>query len=421
MTRKLIALLGALMLVLAACGTDATSETTAAAPVDETPATTQAETPDTTMAEDDMDDMALTGTVTLWHGWTEAEIEGLNDVIAGFNAIYPDVTVDVLFVPFDDLQNKTETSWGTGEGPTVVIGATDWASAFMSANFIYDLKGMVSDEVVAGLNPAAVDAVTFDGMYAGLPQTLKGVVMFRNAALVPDAPASFDDVAAAGNASLERGFFFSMAHLLTACGGEIADAEGRPAFNNEAGVCWLELVNSFPGNSSDYYSDSDLDTFKAGETGIIIDGTWNASALSEAIGAENLVIDAWPAAVDGSLGGVVQTESIYIGNIAEGDELDAAVAFVEYFLGVEAQTLLADPAKAGHVPAAMGVEVTDELLAGQVAAFSASPAQPRFGGCYWGNMDSALQTYFGGTLTAEEALQQAADAINSAIDAGECS
>ncbi|MDH3306841.1 MAG: extracellular solute-binding protein [Acidimicrobiia bacterium] len=413
---KLAALLSALALFAAACGGSDTAETVAPTP-DETTATTQATT-DTTMAEEMM---GLTGTVTLWHGWTEAEIGSLNDVIAGFKAIYPDVTVNVLFTPFDDLQNKVETSWGTGEGPTVVIGATDWAPAFLAADFIWDLKGLVSDDVVAGLNSAAVDAVTYDGMYAGLPQTLKGVVMYRNAALVSEAPQTLEDVIAAGNGSLERGFFFSMAHLLTACDGSIADADGNPTFDDAAGVCWAELVNSFPGNSSDYYSDNDLDTFKAGETGIIIDGTWNASALAEAIGAENLVIDPWPSAADGALGGVVQTESIYIGNIAEGEELDAAVAFVEYFLGVEAQTMLANPAKAGHVPAATGVEVTDPMMAGQVAAFASSPAQPRFGGCYWGNLDSALQTYFGGTLTAQEALTQASEAIKSAIAAGECS
>jgi len=311
------------------------------------------------------------------------------------------------------------TEWSTGTGPSVLIGATDWASSFLDADLIYDMNGLVSQDVIDTINPAALGAVTYDGVYAGLPETLKGVVMYRNKTLVPDAPKTFDDVVAAGNASLERGFFFSMPNLITACGGEIADADGMPAFNTDAGVCWLELLNQYPNPT--YNTDDDVDTFKAGQTGIIIDGTWNLGALSEAIGADNLAIDAWPSTENGAMSGVVQTESIYISNNTTGDDLDAATAFVEYFLSKEAQTILSDATKAAHIPAVSGVEVTDPLLAGAVAAFSGGIAQPRFGGCYWGNMDTALNAYFGGEQTAQEALQSAADVIGNAVTAGECS
>jgi arabinogalactan oligomer / maltooligosaccharide transport system substrate-binding protein len=416
----LVALIVAFALVVAACGgtsatttTAASAETTTTAAM-ETTTTAAMETTTTTEAT-----MSLSGTITLWDAWTEAEIASLNDVIAGFQAKYPDVTFDILYVPFDDLQNKVTTEWSTGGGPSVLIGATDWASSFLDAELIQDMKGLISQDVIDTINPAALSAVDYDGVYAGLPETLKGVVMYRNKTLAPDAPASFDDIVALGNASLERGFFFSMPNLVTACGGQIADSDGMPAFNTDAGVCWLELLNKYPNPT--YNSDDDVNTFKAGQTSVIIDGTWNLSALSDAIGAENLAIDPWPTAADGKMSGVVQTESIYLSANATGDDLDAAKAFVEYFLSPEAQQMLADPTKASHIPAVAGVTVSDPLLSEAVAAFAGGISQPRFGGCYWGNMDTALNAYFGGEQTAQEALQSAADIIGNAVTAGECS
>ncbi len=420
--KVLIGLLLVFALVAGACGGGDDATTTTAAGTTDTTAPSD-DTTDTTAPSDDTTEttepaaMGPEATITLWHAWKENEIESLNDVITAFNAMYPDVTVEVLYVPFDDLQNKVTTDWSTGGGPDVLIDAFDRASGYLDADLLYDMDEVISADVIAELNPAAVAAVDYDGFKAGLPQTLKGVVLFRNKALAADPAASIDDIIAA-DASLEQGYFFSMAHLVKACGGEIADADGNPAFNTDAGVCWLDLLATFPNPT--YYTDDDIDTFKAGTNAFAIDGTWNLTAFSEAIGAENLAIDPWPTAAGGNLSGVVQPESIYIGNNTDGAELDASVAFVEFFLSTEAQTLLADPTKAGHIPVTAGVEVSDPLLADAVAAFDGGIAQPRFGGCYWGNMDAALQSFFAGSVTAEQALQDAFDIISSAVADGEC-
>lgn len=418
---RIVGLALVIALVAAACGGDDTESTeTTEGATESTEATDDTEAPDETTTTEADDGMAMAGTVTVWHGWTETEIESLNEVIAGFNAAYPDVTVETLFVPFEELQNKVTTEWGAGEGPTVLIGATDWASSFLEADVIYDMNGLVSDDVIAGIVPSALPAVDFDGVYAGLPQTLKGVVMYRNAALLPEAPASLADIIAAGDANLERGFFFSMAHLSEACGGAIVNEDGTPAFNTPEGVCWFELVDSFPAVAGEWYTDNDVDTFKQGATSVIIDGTWNAAGLADAIGAENLVIDPWPTAANGNLSGVVQTESIYIGNNTMDESLDAAVAFTEHFLGAEAQTILADPAKAGHIPAISGVEVEGAIQSQALAAFESGITQPRFGGCFWGQFDAEMVAFLEGQKTAEEALATAEENILAALDAGEC-
>jgi arabinogalactan oligomer/maltooligosaccharide transport system substrate-binding protein len=366
----------------------------------------------------------VSGTITLWHAWKETEIEALNEVIAAFQDKNPDVQFDVLYVPFDDLRGKYETAVATGGGPTVLIGAADWGPALYDAELVADVTGFTTTPFLASINEAALGATKYEGALVGLPQTIKGVVMFRNKEIIADAPATFDDLVAAAQAAtegdvvgadLEYGFFFSAAHL-NGIGGQLMDRSGDPLFNDEKGVEWLNLLNSFKdAGPTEYYTDNDVNLFKAGQAGIVIDGTWNMTGLAEAIGADNLAIDPWPTYGDGHLSGYVQTENIYLSTNAEGDDQMASWKFMEFFLSPEAQAILT---KAGHIPAAAGVEVTDPLMAQAVEAFAGGAAFPVIPemGAYWGPMDTALQSVFDEGVDPAEALQQAFETITAAIE-----
>lgn len=402
----LVGLLAVLALLLAAC---APAATPTVAPSPEEPTPTEAPP-------------ALTGTITLWHAWKENEIASLNDVIAAFQALYPEVQFEVLYTPFDDLRGKFETAVATGEGPTVLIGAADWGPAEYDAGLVADLSPYVDQSLLDTINPAALGAVQYQGALIGLPQTLKGVVLFRNESIIPEAPATFDELAemtqaaTAGDVSgafLEYGFFFSAAHL-NALGGQLMDEDGDPLFNDEFGVQWLELLASFEdAGEVTNYTDDDVNLFKAGVAGIIVDGTWNLASLAESIGADNLAIDPWPT----SLSGYVQTENIYLGANATGDDLNASVEFIKFFLSAEAQALLADPTKAAHIPAIAGVEVTDPLMAQAVAAFAGGAAFPVIPemNAYWDPMNNAVKKVVEEETDPSTALQEAFDAVTAKV------
>lgn len=359
------------------------------------------------------------GNITLWHAWKETEIPALTKVIEAFQAKYPDVTFDVLYVPFDDLRGKFETATATGGGPTVLIGASDWGPALYDAELVADVSDMATEKFLDTINAAALGAVRYKDALIGLPQTIKGVVMFRNETIIADAPATFEDLVAAAKAAtqgdvvgadLEYGFFFSAAHL-NGVGGMLMDDKGDPMFNDAKGVEWLNLLNSFKeAGPTEYYTDNDVNLFKAGKAGIVIDGSWNMTGLAEAIGADNLVIDPWPK----TLSGYVQTENIYLGANAAGDDQTAAWKFMEFFLSTEAQAILTE---AGHIPATSGVEVSDPLLAQAAAAFdggTAFPVIPEMG-AYWGPMDTALKSVFDEGADPAAVLQTAFDTITAAI------
>jgi len=365
------------------------------------------------------------GTVSLWHAWKEEEIEGLNQVIAAFQAKYPDVQFDVLYVPFDDLRGKYETAVATGGGPVVLIGAADWGPALFDAELVADITGFTTTPFLASINEAALGAVKYDGALVGLPQTIKGVVMYRNTDIITEAPATYEDLVTAAQAAtdgdivganLERGFFFSAAHL-DGIGGMLMDKDGNPMFNDDKGVEWVNLLSSFEdAGPVEYYTDNDVNLFKAGKAGIIVDGTWNMTGFAEAIGADKLAIDPWPMMGEEThLSGYVQTENIYLNENAEGDDELAGWKFMEFFLSPEAQAILTE---VGHIPAVAGVEVNDPLMAQAATAFeggAAFPVIPEMG-AYWESMDNALKSVFDEGTDPVEALQTAYDNITAKIE-----
>jgi maltose-binding protein MalE len=423
---SLLALLVVLSLVISACGptpepTEAPQATEAAPePTEEevAPEPTEEEVaPEPT--EEVPPEPTMAGTLTLWHAWKESEIPALTNVIQAFQEMYPDVEFDVLYVPHEDLQGKYETAAATGGGPSVLIGSADWGPSWYDAELVADVSGMTTEEFLRTINAAALGATKYRDALIGLPQTIKGVVMFRNTSIIADAPATFDELVAAAQAAttddvvganLEYGFFFSAAHL-HGLGGLLMDEKGDPLFNDEKGVEWLNLLNSFKeAGPTEYYTDNDVNLFKAGQAGIIIDGTWNTTGLAEAIGANNLAIDPWPT----PLSGYVQTENIYLNANAEGEDKDVGWAFMEFFLSAEAQAMLTE---AGHIPAIAGVEVTDPLMAQAVEAFAGGTAFPVIPemGTYWGPMDTALKSVFDEGADPAAVLQQAHNTVTAAI------
>ena len=137
---SLLAVLMVLSLVVTACGPTAepteAPKATEAAPEptkeDAAPEPTAAEEP----TEKAPEEPTLEGTLNLWHSWKENEIESLNEVIAAFQGMYPDVQFEVLFVPHRDLKGKYETATATGDGPSLLIGSSDWGPALFDTELV---------------------------------------------------------------------------------------------------------------------------------------------------------------------------------------------------------------------------------------------------------------------------------------------
>jgi arabinogalactan oligomer/maltooligosaccharide transport system substrate-binding protein len=365
----------------------------------------------------------LEGDITLWHAWNGNEVACLNEVIAAFQVEHPRISFDVKYIPFNELRTAFRTEVAAGSGPTLLIGAAEWGPAFYDAGLVVDLSPMATEEFLGTFHVAALGAVEYNGALIGLPQAVNAVVLYRNRAIIADAPASLDELLAAAKlatqgdivgADLEQGFFFSAGHL-TGLGGMLMDDQGDPMFDDEKGVEWLQLLASLSeAGPTEYYSDDDLNLFKAGKAGMIIDGTWNMAGLTKAIGPANLAIDPWPTTGDGYLSGYVRTENVYLSTSATSDDQQAAWEFIEFFLSPQAQSLFA---RAGRIPAVASTQVSDPLMSQAIAALAGGtplPVIPEME-AYWEPMDTALKSVLNEKADPAAALEIARDSVNSAI------
>jgi arabinogalactan oligomer/maltooligosaccharide transport system substrate-binding protein len=282
---------------------------------------------------------------------------------------------------------------------------------------------MLTAGLLDSLNKAAVGSVTYKGAIVGLPINLKGVVMYRNALIVAEPAKDWKDLIAKGVAAtkgdvfgvdFETGLFFSAAHL-TALGGNLLDAStGAPLFNDAKGVEWLTNIKSVKdaGLPVENNNDNDVNLFKAGKAGIIIDGIWNATALAEAIGAANLFVDPWPA----GMSGYVQNDNMYLTTSAVGPDAVASEKFMEYFVSAEAQKIWADTSKG--IPVANGVEVTDPIAKMAITAFGsgvAFPVIPQMGS-YWDPVNNAILSVLDKGTDPAVALQEAFTTVSAAVN-----
>jgi len=376
--------------------------------------------------------VVISGTVSIWHSYEDPYITALLRQIDAFHKIYPDVQFDVTYIPNIDLKASFIQAASDGYAPSLLLGSGEWGPELFDKNLITSIGGVVSADALNNLNSAAVDAAKYHGELIGLPLTIEGVVLYRNREIVNSSPSTFSDMislsqdATQGDiigAYLDRSYFYS-GGLLEGLGGKLMDESGMPAFNNEQGLNWLGLLQSFElAGPTDFFTDQDFQQFIDGRVGFVIDTTQRRTEMVEGLGADRIVIDPWPLYNDGHLSGFVTADNIYLTPRALDDKHDVSLRFAEYMISPDSQSLFAEtgliPAISGSpvVLAGSGLRIDDPLISQAMFSLvegAAYPVLPQ-AAAYQNAMDIALQSVFNGLVTPEEALQNAYDDIISAL------
>ena len=365
--------------------------------------------------------------VTIWHSWNSLELDALQDIIQSFQRFYPDVTFTLQYIPLNDLYNTYYQFAYLGSGPSLLLGPAEWGIKLFDNGLIASLDPYVPGDFLADINPAALASGEYHDILISLPLSQHGIVMFRNISIIDTAPETFDQLSTLSHEAtraglvgsyLERGAFFSAAELL-GLGGEMMDEQGYPAFDNSTGLQWLDLLRDYDlAGAVTFNTNFDLNMFKRGRVGIIIDGTWNAASLQEAIGTENLAIDAWPTYGSGHMTGWVQADSIFLNANTQGDDRFAALAFMGYLLDPNVQMVLAE---AGHIPSVSTTQPRNPLVKQAMVAFSNGAPYPIMFDTnwlqrYWSELDIAIQGVFVTGISPENALKTASDNLNAEIN-----
>src|SRR5512146_3296564 len=132
---SLVALLVVLSMVLVACGGAATPVPT------QPPAQPPAEVKPTEKPAEPPAAGGPKGEITIWHayGTGSAEEKALTEALAGLNKKYPDLKVNVLQIPFDQVFNKWETEVAAGGGPDMFTAPNDNTGNEIRAGVLADV------------------------------------------------------------------------------------------------------------------------------------------------------------------------------------------------------------------------------------------------------------------------------------------
>jgi len=374
--------------LLTACGTAATE-----APAATEPAATQ---PPAAPVE-----------VTFWHayGTGSAEEIALTKVLDQAAKDLPNIKINVLQVPFNDIYNKYRTDVASGAGPDMFIAPNDSLGDDARNGLIADITDLAAGKL-GDYTPLSIDGMTVDGKLYGIPESLKAVVFWYNKDMIKTPPATTDELKALMEGGTEVSITYGCYHhfgFFSAFGGKIFDENWKVIADQGTGVTdamtylnelyQISKKNSWPKNDSD-----GLAPFTEGKAAAITNGNWAMGDYKAALG-DKLGVAPLPAGPAGPATPFLGVDGFYFNPNSQNKE--AALEVALYLTGKMAQETMMN--EAGHVPANTTVKVTDPLIQGLLDAFKNGYVRPQVPqlGLYWSNFCSTDEVFEKGVTPAD--------------------
>ena len=399
MAKKLLPLISILMIVafaLAAC-----AKPTAAPTAAPTEAPTAAPTEAPTAAPAPVE-------VTFWHayGTGSAEEVALAKNLAQAAIDMPDVKINVLQVPFNDIYNKYRTDVAAGGGPDMFIAPNDSLGDDARAGLIADITDLAKGKL-DGVSKLGIDGMSLDGKLYGVPESMKALAFWYDKTKLPTPPATTDDLKKLMEGGTPISISYGCYHqygFYSAFGGQIFDPSWKVVADQGTGVTdamtylndlyQISKKNGWPKTDTD-----GLAPFSEGKVVAITNGNWAMGDYKKALG-DKLAVAPLPAGPKGPATPMLGIDGFYINpnSANKAAALDVAL----YLTNKASQTVLMTDA--GHVPVRTDVTITDPLIKGLVDAFNKGNTirpQVKQLGNYWSNFCGTDQVFEKGVAPAQ--------------------
>lgn len=257
---------------------------------------------------------SVAGVFALGHGiaWAETTLNGLfmsqsayseADVRAmadSYMQDHPDIKINLEFVPYEGLRDKTLLAQGSGTGYDVVLFDVIWPAEYAANNILLDVSDRITPEMKAGVLPGAWTTVEYQGRQYGMPWILDTKYLFYNKAMLEQAgitapPKTWAELNAQAKTIKEKGIveypivwswaqaeavICDYATLLSAYGGRFLDDQGKPVFNEGGGLQALEYMKQTVDegltnpNSKEYLEEDVRRIFSNGEAAFALNWTY---------------------------------------------------------------------------------------------------------------------------------------------------
>src|SRR3982751_4770332 len=224
----------------------------------------------------------VSGTVELWHFFTEREAAAIDQVVKDFTTTHPNIKVSIKSGQDD---SKVTQAIGAGNGPDIGLSySTDVVGKFCSSGAWVDLNAYIKRDNVDlnKLNATTRSYTEFDGKRCAMPFLADAYGMFYNKDMFAKAgiagpPKTLDETTADAkkltvknpDGSLKTVGFLPLfdfyenaaAHLAPAVGAKWLTDDGKSAVGSDP--AWKTLL-TWQKNLVDWYGYDKLQKFRAG-------------------------------------------------------------------------------------------------------------------------------------------------------------
>ncbi len=380
-------------------------------------------------------------TLTMWgtygNGGNTAQTQALAKLITKFQSANPNITVNYVDMPYDQLKQKLTTSAAGGGLPDVLRSDIGWVAQFgkLGAFAPLDTEMPGFGDVAKSTYPGTLAANKYNGHYYGMPLDTNTRVLVTSPDVLAKAgmtapPATFDDFKAMA-AKLPAGTqLFADSGLqgwnvlpwIWSGGGDITDADVTKAtgyLNSDKSVAAVQMLvdlykakqipNLITGNQG---GTSTSDGLPGGKYATILDGPWMVDIWGQQYPSFKPVFSQVPAGPGGSVS-VVGGESMVMSETST--HKDAALKFIQFTLSDDFQLGMAD---AGQMPvvATAGTKAATAHPYYSVFATQLQTAKARLPIPDAGQVDTILNTELTKAFNGSESVKDALTAAASQID-----
>lgn len=370
--------------------------------------------------------------------YSESDVRAMT---ADFEKANPDIKVNLEFVPYEGLRDKTLLAQGSG-GYDVVLFDVIWPAEFATNNVLVDVTDRITPEMDKGILPGAWTTVAYDGHRYGMPWILDTKYLFYNKKMLADAgisepPKTWSELAKDAKTIKDKGIVeypiaWSWAQaeaaicdyttLVDAYGGKFLDDSGKPVFQTDGGLKALQyMVQTVKDgitnpNSKEFLEEDVRRVFQNGEAAFALNWTYmynlaNDPKESKVAGQVGVV----PApGVDGVSKASAVNGSMGLGITTTSKHPDQAWKYITFMTSQKVQNAYAKLSLPIWASSYDDPEVTKGQESLVAAAKTALPLMfPRPTTPNYQELSNALQVGIQqailGTSSPEEALQSAAD------------
>ncbi|MHC1551133.1 extracellular solute-binding protein [Phyllobacterium sp. K27] len=228
--------------------------------------------------------------------YSEADVRAMTE---SFTKANPDVSVNLEFVPYEGLHDKTVLAQGSGGGYDVVLFDVIWPAEYASNKVLVDVSDKITPEMKSGVLPGAWTTVEYEGKRYGLPWILDTKYLFYNKEILEKAgiknpPTTWSELSEQAKTIKDKGLLstpiawsWSQAEaaicdyttLVSAFGGSFIK-DGKPVFQTGGGLDALNyMVESYKSgltnpNSKEFLEEDVRRVFQNGEAAFALNWTY---------------------------------------------------------------------------------------------------------------------------------------------------